>query len=274
MDFMNSLCGFDKLPKDYRDQIDKVVALFRETLGNNLFSVYLQGSICLGAFCLKHSDVDLLMACNEPIPPQTRLLLGEKLLALHGKPADLEISVLQRKVMMPFTHPTPTQFHFSDFHVQRYTELSRTRDMTNWILSSDFDDPDVACHATLTLQSGIKLYGADAKDWIPANVKDYFWDSICEDGLPEYDFTFNGQKYAASNFLILLRIWSYPVEKRILSKAETVLWGKNILPEEYKHFAVEAGEAWYGEGVFLYGNEELAAVRDYVLDKIHACMQA
>lgn len=55
---MGCLLGYRDLPKDIMNQIDKVVNIWKEHLGDALVGIYLHGSISLHAFNPQSGDID------------------------------------------------------------------------------------------------------------------------------------------------------------------------------------------------------------------------
>ncbi|MNN79324.1 hypothetical protein D3C81_1959550 [compost metagenome] len=53
-----------------------------------------------------------------------------------------------------FLHPTPFEFHFSDYHLQRYRQDAD-------YLCGGFEDADLAAHLTVVYHRGRTLYGTE-----------------------------------------------------------------------------------------------------------------
>ena len=54
-------------PPDTREQIEQVTAIFQQAAGLDLLGVYLHGSLALGCFDPRRSDLDLLVVLRKPL---------------------------------------------------------------------------------------------------------------------------------------------------------------------------------------------------------------
>jgi streptomycin 3"-adenylyltransferase len=51
-------------PRSVDEQVDRLVAGFRDILGDNLHGIYLHGSLALGCFNPARSDIDVLVVVD------------------------------------------------------------------------------------------------------------------------------------------------------------------------------------------------------------------
>ncbi|MCX7773149.1 MAG: DUF4111 domain-containing protein [Clostridia bacterium] len=258
------------LSEPYIQQIKKLETIIKEELGEHLAGIYLHGSLCLECFVEGISDVDVLVVSDERLPSAKRLELARRLLTIQHQPSPLELSVIYTGHLKPWHHPTPTQFHISDYHQKTYEELTVDNNLNHWLLTDEFGDPDIACHATLIRQSGICLTGRPIDEIFPEIPEEDFWQSITND-LDDYDFNAYGQDYFTSNILILGRIWSYKAEKRILSKYEAGRWAVDRVPERTRYVMENALNSRFGiEDQQAYDKDDLEALRVFLIEKIRA----
>src|SRR5579871_2778969 len=79
-----------------------------------LVGVYLHGSLAMGCFNPNRSDVDLLVVTSAGMGAQTKRCIANLLLRSSGQPRPIEISFLYRDQLVPWTYPTPFDFHYSE----------------------------------------------------------------------------------------------------------------------------------------------------------------
>jgi predicted nucleotidyltransferase len=253
-------------PPEVREQIDNVQQFLIRALGDNLIGIYIHGSLCLGCFQPAHSDLDLLIVAREPLLPKERFELMNGFLALHRQPIPLELSLLCITELKPWRHPAPFQFHFSEYWRERYEQIAAAQDLGFWDFPETYTDGDLACHVTLTNQSGIRLYGPAIPDVFPDVPEDDFWDSIAW-GVEYYSKLDDDQLVTA--ILSLLRIWSYDAERVIYSKAGAGEWALDKVPPSYRYIVQNALDAYRAEDVMkTCPAEDLTALRMYVTDRI------
>jgi streptomycin 3"-adenylyltransferase len=210
---------YKTLSQEVKEQIINVTDTWLKYIGESIIGIYIHGSIALNCFVEGVSDIDILILCNRRISREERLLIAKDIIAIDCKPSPLEMSAICVDDLMPWKYPTPCQFHYSDAWTEHYKNLLNGDIKESFLIDEDFCDGDIACHIQLTNQSGICIYGQPIKEVFPVIPEKDFWESISSD-IAEYDFQAYNTRYFASNILILGRILSYKIEKRILSKYE------------------------------------------------------
>jgi Domain of unknown function (DUF4111) len=75
--------------------LDQVVSTLTIHVDAELIGVYLHGSLAMGAFDPRRSDIDILAVCAEPLHRERRMVLGEALAVIPTPPSggDLEFSI-------------------------------------------------------------------------------------------------------------------------------------------------------------------------------------
>lgn len=264
MEFKN----YETLSTDTKGQIKHLTDIWLECIGESVIGIYIHGSMALNCFVEGASDIDLLIICDRRINREERLLISKKIIEIDCKPSHLEMSAIWINDLIPWKYPTPCQFHYSDTWTEHYKKLLDGEIKESFIVDEDFCDADIACHAKLTNQSGICVYGRPIKDVFPAIPEKDFWNSIsCE--ITEYDFHAYDPRYFASNILILGRILSYKAEKRILSKYEGAIWTLNYVPKKLRYLIENAIKEWYsGEKGLEYKKEDLDELKELLISGI------
>lgn len=264
MNFMT----YKTVSEEVRGQLVRVCDIWREHAGGMLLGIYAHGSLALGCFQENVSDLDLLVVTGRRIPRNERLRIAGAVMQADKKPCPLEMSALYSGDINPWHYPTPCQFHYSGYWTEPYRKLLSGEETESFIVDTDFEDPDIACHVRLAKQCGICLYGQPMESLLPDVPEKDFWDSISRE-VEEYDFHAYEPKYFSSNIIVLGRILSYKEEKKILSKYEAAVWAANHVPEEYRYIIEDAVRVWYlGQPQAEYRKEDLEGLRQYLIGRI------
>ena len=94
-----------------------------------------------------------------------------------------------------------------------------------------------------------------------------FWAAISNEA-EAYDFHSYAPRYLASNVLILGRILSFKMEKKILSKYDAGLWMMRNLPTEFTEWIGNAMKIWYEGKTCTLPEKELEKLRLGLIEKI------
>jgi predicted nucleotidyltransferase len=187
---VSQLSGYhwNNCPIDVKTQVFNIKNYLIQNLGENLLGIYIHGSMCLGYFQPAHSDLDVLVITNTPLNAVQRFNFMKGFLSLHKKPIPIELSILCYSEINPWKHPTPYQFHFSEYWRERFENIAIENNLSFWDYKEIYTDGDMACHITLNNQKGICIYGTPINEVFPS--------------VPEEDF---GTQ--SSGVLIISAIW-------------------------------------------------------------------
>src|SRR5574341_274962 len=117
--------GWANCPAPVRAQVMGFRDALADTLGSNLTSLCLHGSLAMGCFNPACSDVDLLAVTRRGMAVETKRCVAELLLKTSSAPSPIEISFLREANLRPWAYPTPYDFHYSrDWHQKLRHELS------------------------------------------------------------------------------------------------------------------------------------------------------
>ena len=264
MEFKN----YDTISLNVKEQIRNVTDTWLKCIGESVIGIYLHGSIVLNCFVEGVSDIDILIVCDRRISREERILISKDITEIDCKPSHLEMSAVWINDLNPWKYPTPCQYHYSDSWTEHYKNLLNGNIKESFIVDEDFCDPDIASYIHLINQSGICIYGRPINEVFPIIPEKDFWDAISND-INTYDFHAYNPRYFASNILILGRILSYKMEKRILSKYESGIWALHYVPERFKYIVDNAIKEWYLEEKGLeYKEEDLEELRLLLINEI------
>jgi len=238
-------------PLEIETQIAETIARLQAILGKNCLGIYLHGSLAMGCFNPRSSDIDILVLSRRPLAPPIRAALTRTFLSLSTSPAPVEISIIQRADLHPWRHPCPYDFHYSEGWRERY-ERFLADPAHAWTPPSSGDE-DLAAHITVTRARGKVLYGPPIAEAFPEIPRADHLDSILGDVLsPEFGLAgdTNSPVYIILN---ACRTLAYQKSGLILSKAEGGDWALENLPAEH-HAVILAALAAYR------ANGEMAAI--------------
>lgn len=246
--------------------LDRITALFTEEMGDNLVGVYLHGSLAMGCFNPKGSDIDVLVVAYDKLSKEQSKRIAQRILALHdslSNPLGIEVSIVLESCVKNFVYPTPFEFHYSDYHRERY------RSDENY-LCGGFEDPDLAAHIVVTYHRGVALYGKAIREvFQPIDREFYIHSILCDvEGAPQ-DILESPVYYT----LNLCRVLYFLKEGAVASKKEGGEWGLNRLPVDYhemiRHCLDEYnGVAGHADDSML-DNGKLTRFADYMLNEIN-----
>ena len=230
--------GWPNCPDLFRHQIDRLVTGLQSTVRENLTGVYLHGSLALGSFNPRRSDIDLLAVTRTGMDVATKRGVAELLLAISGRLAPVEISFLCRDDLHPWQYPTPFDFHYSEMWRDGMTAQLANDEWRLWN-DTRFQDPDLAAHITVTNHRGVCLLGPPIAGLFPPVPRADYLDSLRLDVLSD---AFGLSLESAPPVYAVLngcRTYAYLVDGEILSKDEGGVWALHHLPRAYRE-AIQA----------------------------------
>ena len=264
---MNSLLGYKNLPSEIKEQIEKVVGIWKKHLGDDLTGVYLHGSIVLDAFSPKSGDIDILVVVKDSLEVSKKLEIAKDIIAIDRKPCPLEMSAIKLQDAKNWKSPGNCVFHYSDFWTEKYVERFDNPETEVYVADHEFPDADVTSYIKLIKQSGIVLCGKAIQEVFADVTDEDFFAAISAD-IDDYDFHDYAPRYFASNVLILGRILSFKRTKKILSKYDGGLWMIENVPADLKYLPQRAMKIWFENEECLLPEEDLERLRDYLVGEI------
>lgn len=192
-------------------------------MGEKLTGIYLHGSMAMGCFNAKKSDIDLIVIVEDGISDTQKMQFMERVVRLNKQaPAKgLEISIVKREYCNPFAYPTPFELHFSPAHLQWFRD-----DPQGYIEDMNGVDIDLAAHFSIINHYGIVLYGEAVEEVFAAVPKKDYVDSICADIKNAAEDITDDPVYVILN---LCRVLAFLKDGLYLSKEEGGKWAKEHL---------------------------------------------
>ena len=248
--------GTVDLPAEVQPLLDRFVDGLRALLADDLVGIYLHGSLAMGEFHPRTSDVDLLVVVRDPLDLDTKRAVVALTLELAplAPPKGLEFSIVLLRHTQRVVHPTPFEFHASPYW---YDAL---RDDTVDLMAPS-EDPDLAAHFVITRARGVCLAGEPIAEVFGNVPGDYYWASIVEDARSILDDLAGDPVYGILN---LCRILAYQHYQLITSKREGGRWATEHLDPRFHDLiqrALDASES--GSPFPTVPNSDLNAFAEY-----------
>ena len=252
----------------YQTLLDQLVSFTRVILGERLTGIYLHGSLAMGCFHPKKSDIDLIVVTDDEITDSEKLSLMRQIVALNRlAPAKgLEISVVKKEYCTAFVYPTPYELHFSPMHLQRYL-----CDPAAYVRTSGGVDKDLAAHFTVIRKYGMVLYGEEIRQVFSEVPRQDYADSIFSDIEQARTDIVRQPVYTVLN---LCRALAFLTDGGCLSKKDGGLWAQSHLPPELLPIVSEALACYAGEGEMTASDGALISFATGMLHLIRNRMAA
>lgn len=211
----------------YQDLLNRFIQMSRDVLGHNLLGIYLHGSLAMGCFNPKKSDIDLLLVVQKEPSDEEKLAFMQQVILLNDEaPAKgLELSIVTKGAVNPFVYPTPFVLHFSPMHLGWFQNAP-----VGYVQKMKGTDPDLAAHCTIVRRYGIPLWGDPIDETFGQVPKSAYLDSIWQDVAQARTDILGDPMYITLN---LCRVAAFVREDLCLSKQSGGEWGLNHLPDIY-----------------------------------------
>jgi hypothetical protein len=233
----SSVCGLETCPEPIKKEIADTVAFFRQTLGKDLTGFYLHGSLAMGCFNPKTSDIDFLVVVEQELSVPQKKAIIVYLQGIDKGPFSPETSIVTASSLKNLVYPSPFELHYSRIHRNAYTS-----GQVSW--EKPRLDTDLAAHYMAAREGGICLYGKPAKEVFPEIPPEIFIASIVQD-LHWIKQEINVLPFS-SVVLNPCRALAYIKEGTYLSKKEGGEWGLKNLPTTYTNLIEKALNAYSG----------------------------
>lgn len=250
-----------KCPASIKLLLGQIKNSLKNILKDNLVGIYLHGSLPMGSFNIKTSDIDFLVVTEKPLTLKLKREIIGKLIELSDKaPAKgLEMSVVLLKDLKKFHYPTPFELHYSQNWKDDYL-------MGKLDLKTKRYDRDLASHFVKTKKRGFRLYGAPIKSTFPEIPHKVYMQSIM------YDFDNIKQDILTNpvyGILNLCRTVKDLQDGTVSSKAEGGNWALKHLNPEFKSLIQQALAHYAGKGQKdKWSKKQLNGFADYALKEI------
>lgn len=264
--------GYDweTCPQEVRDFIRNLNKGIQRIIKENFVGFYIHGSLAMGGFNPRSSDIDVLVVTNKAIGVEIKWLLAHFFLEYSNSPFPVEISFLNKEQLKDWKHPCPFDFHYSEFWRKRHQDalISET---FNFLQKEKSTDTDLAAHITVTSHRGICVYGDAIAEVFPIVPQSDYISSIMGDFKDCIRNIENEPVYCSLN---LIRVFWYLKEGVISSKQEAGNWGLGILPQDLRTTVEKAINTYTGNKINIsFNQDELTLLKKYIAEKVESLLQ-
>ena len=224
---------------ELKELLDDFIRNSKNILYDNLVGIYLHGSLAMGCYNEKKSDIDLLVVVKNDVSREDKRQYMDMVVTLNNKAPSkgLELSIVKEAVCKPFIYPTPFELHFSVAHLNWYLS-----DPEDYIEKMNGTDKDLAAHFTIIYHRGKTLHGKEIKSVFSEVGNEAYMDSIWLDVKNAKEDILDDTMYTILN---LCRVLAYKKERLILSKQEGGEWAlHNLSDPQYKKMVLIALEEY------------------------------
>lgn len=246
----------------YQNILDEIVDESKMIFKEDLTGIYLHGSLAMGCFNPKKSDIDLMIVIKNNITDTQKLQFMNHVAELNKTAPEkgIELSIVKEEYCRKFLYPTPFELHFSNAHLQWFID-----DPADYIHKMNGTDKDLAAHFTIIKKYGVVLYGEEIND-VFADVprKDYI-DSIWYDVEGAGEDILEDPVYMILN---LCRAAAFLKNDLILSKKQGGEWALQNLSARYRTLISKALQSYRLGTEMDLNRMEAQKFADYMLSMI------
>jgi predicted nucleotidyltransferase len=241
--------------KVLRETLSEVHAILK----GNLIGIYLYGSLAMGCFSPRSSDIDIILVVDKRLSKEQRKKIIEYLRGACSKDRRIELSIIRADALQNPQYPMMV-----DLHYEYWGNVFENK-----------KDREILSNLYTTRKRGFRVWGKPIKELFSRIPAQYHLRSVIED--IEHTRRYLHEKpesigYNVQVYWVLgsCRILTFIREERVLSKLEAGHWGLAHLPEEY-HSTVERALSLYRgrkKEDHAWNPKELDAFADYMTERI------
>ncbi|WP_405103856.1 aminoglycoside adenylyltransferase domain-containing protein [Oceanobacillus sp. FSL H7-0719] len=241
-----------------------------EIIGDDYIGLYLHGSLAMGGFNPKKSDIDILVVTNKSIETEKKRNLAQFILDYSNSPYPIEISFLNREQLMDWQHPCPFEFHYSELWRKRY-EDDLLGEIYKFINEDIKTDKDLAAHITITNHRGISVEGKPIDEVFPLVPRSDYISSILDDFQDCFENIEAAPVYCSLN---MMRVFWYLKQGVISSKQEAGNWALETLPNELRAAMDKVVDSYSNESDNnMFEKDELLLLKNYISDHVQKLLR-
>lgn len=253
----------DVFSVEVKNFVDNLLVETKEILKGSFVGFYIHGSLAMGGFNPRRSDIDILVVASKELTVETNMQLARMILHVSNNPFPIEISIITEQSLHEWKHPCPYEFHYSEDWRGQFEDAFASG---NAITGLKGEDRDLAAHIMITNHHGIAVEGPAIAETFPNVPQPHYIDSIL------YDFNDCLRDIEDNPVYCVLnpvRVYWYLKEGVISSKYEAGSWGSKAFPKEISSTIQKAHNNYRGEkDENEFEQNELYAIRDYFNRKV------
>ena len=257
-----------KTPEPVREFLSETLSHVQSILKEDLIGIYSYGSLAMGCFNLKSSDIDLILVVRKrPLKGQRKEVV-EYLKEVCSKSRRIELSILRENILRNPQYPIIVDLHF-----EHWGEIFENE-----------NDKEILSNLYTTRKRGFCIWGKPISDVFSEIPPEYHLRSVIDDLNCTRKYLHEDPErvgYDPAVYWVLgsCRILAFIREDKVLSKLEGGWWGLANLPKQYhdllklailRHQGKNKKQSW--------NREKLEAFADYMTkvvqreSKIRSCL--
>jgi len=221
--------------------------------GQNLLGIYLHGSLALGGFQPRRSDMNVIVVTGQRIDLETKRACMTMLLRVSQMPCPIDIRFLVQSALCPLQHPLPCDLQYDETWRETTQQDLRDGSWQDWH-ERTWRDPELTIDLTVLHHAGICLCGRPIAEMFPPVSAHLFQEAIVQTMQIARG---HSTQDPVSFVLNACRICAYLQEGLILSKEAGGMWGLAHLPDPYHPL--------FEQSLALYRSEPLGQMAGRVL---------
>lgn len=257
------------VPIEIAEQLTHACAVLERQLDETLLAIHLFGSALDGGL-RPHSDIDLLVTVNAPLPNPLRRALMLDLLSVSAWPGSdpsrraLEVTLLVREHLVPWRYPPQRELQFGEWLREELQAGS---------IPPATPDPDIAILLTKASQHSLCLAGPPVSELFEPVPREDFSRALA-DTVTQWNEASDWQGDERNVVLALARIWYSAATGAIAPKDVAAAWALERLPPEHRPVLASARDAYLGSANHDLAEraEQVAAFVGYVKGSIEGLL--
>lgn len=219
-----------------RRQLDRVVALVRDVLGDDLLGAYLYGSAVLGGL-KAGSDLDVMAVATRATTDEQKRRLAGGLMEISGRPRRVEVTIVVQSAVRPWRYPPRLDFQYGDWLRDRF----EGGNLEPW---AERAHVDLVTLLAMTRRASAPLVGPP-----PTEVLDPVpHEDVVRATAGDVDWLVGEVEADTANALLTLaRIWNTLATGEIPSKDAAADWALERLPDRHRPALERARDVYLGE---------------------------
>lgn len=244
-----------KTPKYAKTVLKETLTKLHSIIGKNLIGIYLYGSLAMGCYQPRRSDMDVIVVTKKKLARKDCESVLEFLKKTRARDRRIELSIIDLGALQNPRYPMWVNLHYEYWGNVFENE----------------DDEEILSNLYTTKQRGFRVWGAPTKDIFSNIPGQYHVKSIIQDILHTRRYIHDGPDqigYDVAVYWILgsCRILAFFKEGKVLSKLEGGQWGLLNLPKQHHSLIRQAMFCYQGKNGQrpVWNHRQLEAFADHM----------
>jgi hypothetical protein len=256
--------------KVIQSQVKTLQTELHHLLGQNLLGIYLHGSLALGGFQPRRSDIDVLVVTEQRIDLEIKRACIALLLRVSRMPCPLDIRFLVQPDLLPFQHPFLCDLSYKETWRETAQQELRDGSWKDWNTYL-WHDPSLTIDLAVLHHAGICLWGRPIAELFPPVLAHAFQEALVHTMQVARE---HPTQDPVSFILNACRVSASLQDGLILSKDAGGTWGLAHLPEQYHPLLEQSLALYRGEPLgHVAGRALLEAFAEVLMNKLTKAFQ-